>query len=351
MHPIFNSRSSFLLYLAAWLQLGIIFGLVLSISAHLRWTAAALLAVPLTAVLAFVCLSPWYTCRSLPLVSTPAWKLLINHFVAACCAAAIAQITFRITETALKGFFLGIEARLEPAIPALAGMVFLVYLLSIALHYMLLAMESSRQAELLSREAELKALKAQINPHFLFNSLNSISALATLDGGRAREMCIRLSDFLRNSLRLGERVTIPFGEEIALTTTYLDVERVRFGERLQIVQDFDAGCTVCEVPPLLVQPLVENAIKHGIATLAEGGEITMTGRVANDVMRVVIENPYDPDAPAVRRSGFGLINVRSRLHARYGNAARMEVQKDGSRFRVALSVPFSGVPETARISQ
>lgn len=345
MHPIFKSRSSFLLYLAAWIPQGIIFGLVLSVSGHLPWSASALLAAPLTAVLAFVCLSPWYTCRSLPLVTTPAWKLLANHVIAAMCAGAIAQITFRITVAALRSFFPGIEGRLASTVPAMEGMVFLVYLLSIALHYMLLAIESTRQAELLSRDAELKALKAQINPHFLFNSLNSISALATIDGIRAREMCIRLSDFLRNSLRLGERVSIPFGEELALTTTYLDVERVRFGDRLCILQDFDPGCALCEVPPLLVQPLVENAIKHGIATLAEGGEINMTGRMGNGQMRVVIENPYDPDAPSARKSGLGLINVRNRLHTRYGKAARMEIQTEGNRFRVALTLPFEGVPE------
>ncbi|MBV9156887.1 MAG: histidine kinase [Acidobacteriaceae bacterium] len=203
----------------------------------------------------------------------------------------------------------------------------------------MLAVESSRRAELLSREAELKALKAQVNPHFLFNSLNSISALTAVDAARAREMCIRLSEILRNSLRLGERVSIPFGEELALTRTYLEVEQVRFGNRLRVSQDFDAACSDCEVPPLLVQPLVENAIKHGIATLVDGGEISMTGRRSADGVRVVIENPFDPDAPETRKSGFGLISVRNRLHARFANAARLEIQVDHNCYRVVLSLP------------
>src|SRR5207245_11137369 len=163
-----------------------------------------------------------------------------------------------------------LNVRFSPELPLVFGIGALLYLLSVALHYVLLSLESSKQAETreqeartLAREAELKALKAQINPHFLFNSLHSISALTTVDSGRARDMCIRLSDFLRNSLRLGERITIPFSEELALARTYLDVEQVRFGQRLRVAQDIEEGCSDCELPPLLVQPLVENAIKHG----------------------------------------------------------------------------------------
>jgi len=217
----------------------------------------------------------------------------------------------------------------------------LLYLLAIALHYALLAVQSSRQSEILAREAELKALKAQINPHFLFNSLHSISALTTLDPAKAREMCIRLSDFLRSSLRLGERKTIPFTEELALARTYLDVEQVRFGMRLQVVQDIEEGCGDCEVPPMLVQPLVENAIKHGIATLVDGGEISMRGRRSRDTLRFVIENRFDPEAPSTRKNGLGLANVRNRLEARYGSAARLEIEVDQNCYRVVLSLPCS----------
>jgi len=221
-------------------------------------------------------------------------------------------------------------------------MSILLYLLSIALHYALFAVQSSREAEILAREAELKALKAQINPHFLFNSLHSISALTTLDPAKARDMAIRLSDFLRSSLRLGDRGTILFSEELALARTYLEVERVRFGERLRVVEDIATGCGDCEVPPLMVQPLVENAIKHGIATLVDGGEISMRARRSIDGMRFVIENPFDPEAPATHRNGIGLANVRNRLEARYGSAAHLEIEVDVNRYRVVLWMPFRG---------
>lgn len=326
-------------YMAAWIPLGAMLTLMLCVAGRLPVAQSISVMAPVTLLLAGVCLAPWYSCRSLPLRSTPKEKLFINHVVAAMCATAIVMIFARALVAAFSGAFPGLRQKYASAVPVLAAMVDMIYLLAIALYYVILAIESSRQAELLSREAELKAIKAQVNPHFLFNSLNSISALTTIDPSKAREMCIRLSDFLRASLRLGERASIPFSEELALTRSYLDVEQVRFGQRLRVSQRFDPVCEDFEVPPLLVQPLVENAIKHGIATLTDGGEIAMTGERVQDNIQVTIENPFDPDAPAARRNGFGLASVRNRMYARYGPAARLDVKVHQNQFQVILSLP------------
>lgn len=340
MHPVFAKRSTLLLYLAAWIPSGAMLTFVLILSTPINWIEGATIMTPVTLLLALVCLSPWYSCRYLPLRSTPVWKLLINHVLAAVVLGGVILFTARMLARGLSSnTFPGLDLRLRQALPVLGDMVVLVYLLSIAIHYALFAVQSSREAEILARESELKALKAQINPHFLFNSLHSISALTAVDAARARDMCIRLSDFLRSSLRLGERITIPFREELALARNYLDVEQVRFGDRLRVVQDIDEGCGDCEVPPLLVQPLVENAIKHGIATLVDGGEISMRGRRSQERMRFTIENEFDPEAPSTRKNGIGLANVRNRLTARYGNDARMDVEVEGTRYRVVLSLP------------
>jgi two-component system, LytTR family, sensor histidine kinase AlgZ len=339
MHPIFQNRNSVLAYLAAWFPLGAVLAYVIKASARLGWLETAAFTAPLTLVLAVVCLSPWYLARSLPLSSSSRAKVLGTNLIAAMCASAVVMAAAHVLLSIADKLHPGLSGRIDPALPIVAGMLFLFYLLSIAMHYVLLALETSKRAELLSREAEFKALKAQVNPHFLFNSLNSISALTSVDAAKARQMCIRLSDFLRNSLRLGEKTSIPFGEEMELTNTYLDVEQVRFGRRLRVKQDFAAECAFCEVPPLLVQPLVENAIKHGIAALTEGGEIAMTARVERGQLRFTVENPFDPDAPSMKKSGFGLVNVRSRLAARYGGAARLEVQVELNLYRVILSLP------------
>jgi LytS/YehU family sensor histidine kinase len=341
MHPLFQNRNSLLAYFFAWVPLGAMLGVVISAAAHLDWKATLAIIAPVTLLLACVCLSPWYLCRTLPLNGTPRWKLLSHHWIAAMFASALVLFFVPFLLHLLARFRPDVERQFEPAMRVLAGMCFLFYLLSVALHYVLQALETSRQAEVLSREAELKALKAQVNPHFLFNSLNSISALTTIDPAKAREMCIRLSDFLRNSLRLGERTSIPFAEELALASTYLDVEQVRFGNRLRVIQDFDNACDACEVPPLLVQPLVENAIKHGIASLAQGGEISLRTHVSNGRLRFSVENPFDPDAPSQRKSGFGLVNVRNRLRARYGNSARLDIDAGAGTYRVNLTLPFT----------
>ena len=343
MHPIFQNWRVFLLYLAAWVPLGAILGLLISATSSLSDVQTTVVTAPVTVILAFVCLAPWYTCRSLPLSSMNVKTLLGQHVLAAVVVAGGILLIARVTAGAFSGVLPGFGQRFRQSAPVLTALVTMIYLLSIALHYVVIEAQTSRRSELLAREAQLKALKAQVNPHFLFNSLNSISALTAIDAARARAMCIRLADFLRISLRLGERGSIPFSEELELTRMYLEVEQVRFGGKLRLVEDVDPACANCEVPALLIQPLVENAVKHGIALLQEGGEITMQGRRDKDTMRFTIENPFDPDAPA-SRSGIGLENVRQRLEARFGNAARMEIHVEPRVYRVTLTLPARTIP-------
>jgi two-component system sensor histidine kinase AlgZ len=338
MHPLRHNWKASLLYCAAWVPLGAIFGLLISVAGSFTAIETAAVIVPVTVFLAFVCLSPWYACRALPLRSTGAARLLGQHVLAAVVVSGVVLFLARIVASGLSDMLPGLDRRIGAASPVLAAMVAMIYLLSIAMHYVVIEAQTSRRSELLAREAQLRALKAQVNPHFLFNSLNSISSLTASDPMRAREMCIQLADFLRTSLRLGERASIPFREEMELTRMYLSVEQVRFGRRLQLALDVESACDDCEVPALVIQPLVENAVKHGIALLDEGGEILMLGRMVKEGLRFTIENPYDPLAPA-SRSGIGLANVRQRLEARYGNAARLEVEASDDVYRVTVILP------------
>jgi len=319
LHPLFGSRNGLLFYLAAWIPLGALVGL----SAGLEWSQAA----PLTVLMAFVSMSPWYLCKGLPLGSS-VWRLTLHHGAAVIMVTALALMAAR--------------ALSAPNLPVLAGMVSLIYVLSIALHYVVISAQASRNAEILARAAELKALKSQLNPHFLFNSLNSISALTSVDAARARDMCIRLADFLRTSLRLGECGVVRFSEEMDLARMYLDVEKVRFGKRLIVTITVDSECEDCEVPPLLVQPLVENAVKHGIASMAEGGEISLQAAWTGGGIQFEITNPYDPEAPAVKAGGIGLRNVRDRLSTKYGGAASIAIEPEIGRYKVTLRIPGKG---------
>jgi LytS/YehU family sensor histidine kinase len=234
-------------------------------------------------------------------------------------------------------------ARLQPF---LFGRAFLLFLIAALMHYLLVAFESSRRAEtqsleyrVLSREAELKALRAQLHPHFLFNSLNSVVALIKSDPEAARRTCVMLGDFLRSSLTLGARDSITLGDEVALAAGLMAIEKVRFGSRLTFDTRVDEAARPCRVPPLLLQPLIENAVTHGIAHLLEGGTIRLEAERRASLVVVTVENPRDPEAKASPGAGVGLDNVRRRLAAVYGDGARMTAVAEADRFRVELSFP------------
>lgn len=346
MHPLLATKGRIALYLLAWMPPGALLAYLLSVNGHLALTESAAMALPLALFLAFVCLTPWYLCRVLPLGVEQIPKLVGNHIAAALVAGLLWTALARLLAIGLKRFYPQFDQRFTSQLSLLFGIGVLLYLLAVALHYLLLSVESSKEAETReqearthAREAELKALKAQINPHFLFNSLNSISALATVDGVRAREMCIKLSDFLRSTLKLGEQARITLADELSLAKAYLDVEQVRFGARLRVEIQTGADCSACVVPSLFLQPLVENAVKHGIAGLVNGGTIRLEARCADDWLHVRIENEFDPEARAASGHGLGLQNVRERLRAVYDNAARLDTAADGDRFVVEAALP------------
>ncbi len=334
MHPIFRNTTSLGAYLGLWTILAAAIAALIRIPTDLTWSQALSAAVPLCLFYAFVCLTPWYLCRAFPLGSAGVGRLLVNQI-----GAAVLACSLWIGLARALAYALDLGTQVNPAIPQLIVVGLMLYLTSIALHYALLAVEASREAALQTRDAELRALKSQINPHFLFNCLNSISALTSTDPGRAREMCVLLSDFLRKTLGLGERESISWREELELARTYLEVERVRFGARLQVEMQVDDACSECQVPPLVLQPLIENAIKHGIATMVDGGIVRLEGHVENGRLAVRVENSFDPEAPSPRRHGLGLRNVRSRLQTRFGDSARLNLAAEQDRFRAEMIFP------------
>jgi two-component system, LytTR family, sensor histidine kinase AlgZ len=346
MHPILVSGRRLLLYLAAWIPACALLVYLTRESGAASWRDAATVLAPACAVYAFVCLSPWYICRArLPLDGAQ----LAATFAAASLAASavfLASAWLAVSAFSRGPFLTAMDPRLGPHIALLAGVAALLYLVSAGLHGAAVAAQASRDAErrasearTLAREAELQALRMQINPHFLFNSLHSIAALANADGPRAREMCVRLAAFLRSGLALGGRDSIPLGEELALARSYLEVEQIRFGARLRVVEEIEPGCEHCATPPLLLQPLIENAVKHGVAGLPEGAEIRISVWRVGDSVAVAVENAFDPDNPAPARMGIGQKHVRERLRAIFGDRGEFEAGASDSLYRVSLRFP------------
>jgi LytS/YehU family sensor histidine kinase len=188
--------------------------------------------------------------------------------------------------------------------------------------------------------ARLQALQAQTNPHFLFNALNSIAALITSDPKRAEATVERLASLFRYVTDRHDGCWVQLSEEIAVVEDYLAIEKVRFGDRLQWRVAVDPTLLGCRVPPLLLQPLVENAVKHGIGGLLEGGSIRLLAERSGSLLRIRVENDADPDETGTKEgTGIGLVNVRQRLAAAYGKEGSVHWAREHNLFRVDLVLP------------
>jgi two-component system, LytTR family, sensor histidine kinase AlgZ len=353
MHPLL-ARRRLALYLGLWVLVGALLAVLLIMLTRLDTWRALIIALPLATAYAFVCLSAWYVSRSSPLSGTGALRIVATAFSAALISSAAWSFLARAWIRVLA------ERRLVPSLTyetaGLHALFFslgvLLYLLSLAISYLLVAFEHSREAErralqvqVLAREAELRLLRTQIDPHFLFNSLHSISALTAADPAGARRMCLLLAEFLRESLALSGEERITLARELNLIDRFLAVERVRFGERLAGEIVTNDGANACLVPPLLLQPIVENAVTHGITHTLEGGTIRVAAARTRGRLTITVENPCDPDRPRRTGTGLGLANVRSRLMTLHGNEAWVNASESDGLFRVELSLPaLSGVP-------
>ncbi len=164
----------------------------------------------------------------------------------------------------------------------------------------------------------------------------------------ARRLCVLLADFLRASLTLGRRQRIPVREELEMAGRLLSIEKMRFGERLTFEIEADETVRECLLPPLVLQPMVENAITHGIAQLLEGGAIRIQARRNGERLDLLVENPYDPAAPRRKGPGVGLANVRARCAALYGAGAQLQLHDAQGVFRVSLGLPLERPTQDSR---
>lgn len=190
----------------------------------------------------------------------------------------------------------------------------------------------------LLREAELYKLRHQLQPHFLYNSLNSISALILIAPDKAQEMVGCLSDFLRSSVRREGKESIPVQEELGYIEAYLSIETIRFGDRLNVI--FDKEYTDhAFIPPFLMQPVLENAIKFGL--YGKTGDVTITMHIVleDDMLVITVTNPYDPAQKPPSGTGFGLDGISRRLYLLYARTDLLETQQDGSTFITTLKIP------------
>ena len=198
-----------------------------------------------------------------------------------------------------------------------------------------------RETELknLVTEAELKNLKFQINPHFIFNSLNSMSALTAIDPDKAKSMILKLADFLRYTLANNEKQKNKLSEELKNIKLYLEIEKIRFEDKFEFVDEVKPECLVYEVPNMILQPLFENAIKHAVYETLSSVTLTLKGKTENDFLVLSLTNNFDEESKGKKGAGIGLKNISNRLELIYGQKDLMKVEKEDHIFSVTLFIP------------
>ncbi len=194
--------------------------------------------------------------------------------------------------------------------------------------------------EQIIQQTALDSLKSQLNPHFIFNSLNSISSLTISDPEKAQQMVIKLSDFLRNSLQDNEKKMHPLSQELDVIRLYLDIEKIRFGDRLSVKYEISEESQSAQIPNMILQPLFENAIKFGLYETLEDVEIVTHVSVKDNHLVITITNPYDSNIPPPKGKGIGLKNTEQRLKIHYGQDRMMTTTKTRDTFSVTLFIPL-----------
>ncbi len=348
MHPILSDKRKRTIYLIIWSVLGILSGFIMSAFNGLHPLFSIGFTLPMMLLYGEVNLSAWYICKAFPLDKTPLWKVLL---VSAATVVSVSSVWTLIGWGVVSGIEQSFAVTLSP-LPLFQSLMIVyvtgkpLFLGSLAVNYLIAAFQQTKESEhdayearILAQNAELKALRMQIDPHFLFNSLNSISALTTTDPQLARTMTTTLADFFRKSLSYGAKRTITLKEELALLDDYLAIEKIRFGKRLTIEQRIEPASLTAHVPPLLLQPLLENAIKHGIANSLEGGTVIISSQLKNDRLFITVENPMEDDAPKGKGAGMGMEIVRKRLQTIYGNDSDLKHSAAAGVFSVIIFFP------------
>jgi two-component system, LytTR family, sensor kinase len=199
--------------------------------------------------------------------------------------------------------------------------------------------ERKANAEKLAKEAELYKLRQQLQPHFLFNSLNSISALAGNQPQLARKMIQQLSDFLRGTLKKEEFMWVSLEEELQHLELYLEIEKVRFGNRLSTSVSMEPAAAKLQLPPMILQPIVENAIKFGLYDTIDSITIKIEAVQSDSMLMIRVENPFDPETSVPEGTGFGLKSLERRLYLLFARNDLLSTEVKGNHFITIVKIP------------
>jgi len=291
-------------------------------------------------------IATWYVAKFSPLDAGKAINTLITHIVAGSLlvflivsgAEAILSLNSRV---GTEFYDFGSKFHLYRLIVGGLIYIFLTINFYLVVYYEAFRSRKLRQAQLDQnlRSAELNMLKAQINPHFIFNSLNSVSSLALTEPQKAHEMVIQLADFLRYTIQKNADQLVSLEQEIEAIGLFMAIEKTRYGERLNIEIACEEATKKMKLPALILQPLIENAVKYSLHESAKDSQIKVKCKGGNDLLKVTVVNNFDSTAISKKGEGIGLANVKARLTLVYNREDLLIITKDNNMFKVEISFP------------
>ena len=354
IHPIANNRNYLVIYSIFWVLVATIHGIFLYkfFNASIYLTLADSFIFHL--LYALIGLGLWFAVKFSQMETNNIGSLVLNHLTAVCITMVVLFLfgyysikSIPVINEGYADFFN--ETLIWRALTCIVIYILIILVYYLFMYYFNFTEKIKIESELKTnvQVAELNALKSQINPHFLFNSLNSISALTITESKKAQEMVLKLSDFLRFSIAEKPDTMRSFSEELDNIYKYLDIEKVRFGERLKIVNDIAKKCLDAKIPSLILQPLVENAIKHGVGESIDKVEIRITADCFQGFLKVQIENDFDQEyRKSAIGNGIGLQNIIQRLKLVFGRDDLISINGENAKFLVTITFPQNGVDDT-----
>jgi sensor histidine kinase YesM len=347
INPILQNRQYLIAYAAFWFFITLLLSVLRYWSLNQVWEEAIIESFIYVASFGFIGLSIWFVVRFTDLETSNIINAIITHLAAASLLLFIWHSLAFGAHGLLKASNWNILDAPTSSLWWWTTFGYFFYVI-IALNYYLLIFYQNYQEKqiresemkIMLKESELSMLKAQINPHFIFNSLNSISTLTLTAPENAHEMIVKLSTFLRYTIGQSETDLVPLNKEIEAMQLYLEIEKSRFGDKLQVnIEGLDHIPVETNIPNLILQPLVENAIKYGVYESTQATKINMAFSLSAQMLAIHITNKVETDSVPKKGKGIGLNNVKSRLQLNYGRFDLLQTKLDHDTFHVRLSIP------------
>lgn len=348
IHPILGNRFGKIAFAAWWIVVAAIHSAVLYLFYGVSLLSANIDSFVWVVLYALLSLGLWFWVRLSDIETQKPFSVALNHIGAAVVSILLIVSLHRYMLILLFPDDKDYIAFLDSSLPGRSIVGIFFYILIALVYYLIIYISNfrekvTREAELqaLVKDAELSWLKLQINPHFLFNSLNSISSLTMTSPEKAQDMITRLSELLRYSLKQSPGSMVSLNDELANCRKYLEIEKVRFGSRLNYNIECCDECFTFQVPSMILQPLFENAIKHSVAQSADESIVNASITRSEGYLFVEVSNSLPELPTSTAGTGVGLENIRRRLKLIYGTSEFLKVSKHSGRFVVVITIPVN----------